>query len=268
VSVTTNGSLSLIALRCGAINADTGLLYRGELSDERADIPVMCFAVVHPEGVVVFETGMNPEVRRDPIEYWGPTAKSVLVPVCTDDDDVTARLAQAGVALTDVRYVVNSHLHNDHAGMNRYFPDTTVVVRTSEYEHAVAQMDQRFTGYLSHDFTGDDVAPHHIEYDDTHDVYGDGAITLVSTIGHTPGHQSMRVRFPSGRAFVLTGDAMYRRVSLCTADPPGVLWDRDHAVASIHKIAAMEAAGDTVLVNHDPGDWSECTDTLVVHREG
>ncbi len=263
----TPRSLTLVAMRCGEIRADPGLLYRGELSDERIVIPVMCFAILHPEGVVVFETGMNPEVRRDPIEYWGPVAKSVLEPLCTDDDDVTARLEHAGVSTTDVRYVVNSHLHNDHAGMNRYFPEATVVVRAREYGHALTQMDQRFTGYLSHDFTGDDIAPHTIEYDDTYDVFGDGAINLVSTIGHTPGHQSLRVQFASGRAFVLSGDAMYQRASLCSAEPPGILWDRDAAVASIRKLASMQDRGDTVLVNHDPGDWAECTDTLVVHRE-
>lgn len=49
--MTANGWLTLIALRCGDIRADAGLLYRGELSDERVVIPVMCFAVVHSEGV-------------------------------------------------------------------------------------------------------------------------------------------------------------------------------------------------------------------------
>jgi hypothetical protein len=38
----------------------------------------------------------------------------------------------------------------------------------------------------------------------------------------------MRARFPSGHAFVLSGDAMYQRASLCTDNPPGVLSDHDH----------------------------------------
>jgi glyoxylase-like metal-dependent hydrolase (beta-lactamase superfamily II) len=231
-------------------------------------IPVMCFAVVHRDGVVVFETGMNPEVRRDPIAYWGPVAKRVLEPLYPDGADVIARLEQAGVALADVRYVVNSHLHNDHAGMNRYFPDATVVVRAREFAHAVEKMDQRNTGYLSHDFTGNDATPQTIEYEETYDVFGDGTIELVSTIGHTPGHQSLRVCFPSGRAFVLSGDALYQRSSLCNGHPPGILWDRAAAESSVRKLAGMQDQGDTVLVNHDPDDWAECTDTLVLHHEG
>jgi hypothetical protein len=30
----------------------------------------------------------------------------------------------------------------------------------------------------------------------------------------------------------------------------------------------MQDQGDTVLVNHDPDDWAECADTLVLQREG
>jgi hypothetical protein len=37
--MTIDGRLTLIALRCGEIRADAGLLYRGELSDDRVVIP-------------------------------------------------------------------------------------------------------------------------------------------------------------------------------------------------------------------------------------
>ena len=106
-----------------------------------------------------------------------------------------------------------------------------------------------------------------IEFEETYDLFEDGSVVLVSTIGHTPGHQSMRVRFPSGRGFTLSGDAMYRHSSLCSGCPPGVLWDRDLAIASITKLKAMDDQGDTVLVNHDPDMWTECTATQVVHSE-
>src|SRR4051812_42280308 len=113
--------MDLIALHCGDIHADAGLLYRGEFSDDRVTVPIMCFLVVHDDGVVLFETGMNPEVRRDPIAYWGSLARDRLVPYLPDGATVTERVTQANVAVTDLRYVVNSHLHNDHAGMNREF---------------------------------------------------------------------------------------------------------------------------------------------------
>lgn len=214
------------------------------------------------------ETGINPEARRDAIGYWGRVVeRDIVVPIFPDDAAVTERLRQAGIAVGDVRFVVNSHLHNDHARMNRYFEDSTVLVRTCELEHATSQMDKPYTGYLSNDFHGDDAAMRMIEFDDTYDIFGDGLLVLVSTIGHTPGHQSLRVRFPSGRGFTLSGDAMYQHSSLCTGCPPGVLWDREFAVASITKLKAMDERGDTVLVHHDPVMWTECTGTQRLHSE-
>ena len=107
-----------------------------------------------------------------------------------------------------------------------------------------------------------------VEYDDTFDLFADGSVALVSTPGHSPGHQSLRVAFPSGKTFVVSGDAVYQRASLCDGCPPGVLWDKPQAEASVQKLIAMEQAGDTILVNHDPGQWQDVADVQSLHREG
>jgi glyoxylase-like metal-dependent hydrolase (beta-lactamase superfamily II) len=260
--------MELVALHCGDLRADAGLLYRGELSDDRVTVPIMCFLVVHDEGAVLFETGMNPEVRRDAIAYWGSLARNRLVPHLPDGATVIERVEQSTVAMTDLRYVVNSHLHNDHAGMNCEISGATVLVRNTEYAHATTLMDSHNTGYVRNDFYGDgSAAPQLIEYADTHDVFGDGTVTLVSTPGHSPGHQSLRVTFPSQKTFVISGDAVYQRASLCDGCPPGVLWDKAQAEASVQKLIAMDQSGDTVLVNHDPGQWAGVDDVQSLHRE-
>src|SRR5206468_11824799 len=44
-----------------------------------------------------------------------------------------------------------------------------------------------------------------------HDVFGDGSVTILSTPGHTPGHQSLLVRLPKTGYVVLSGDAVHFR---------------------------------------------------------
>jgi glyoxylase-like metal-dependent hydrolase (beta-lactamase superfamily II) len=99
--------------------------------------------------MVLFETGMNPEVRRDPIGYWGTLARKHLVPVLPDGATGPAR-ATAGMR-GDLRYVVNSHLHNDHAGMNTAF-DRSLAVRASG-TRTPQHSWPRPPGYVRNDFT-------------------------------------------------------------------------------------------------------------------
>jgi hypothetical protein len=68
-------------------------------------------------------------------------------------------------ALGDVRFVENGHLHNDHAGMHRYFGGSTVLERAFDLDYATAQMDGPYTGHLGNDFQGDDATIETIEND-------------------------------------------------------------------------------------------------------
>ena len=43
----------------------------------------------------------------------------------------------------------------------------------------------------------------------TSDVFRDGSVTILSTPGHTPGHQSLLVKLPKTGAIVLSGDAVH-----------------------------------------------------------
>lgn len=264
----------LHAARCGTIRVDSGLLDGGDpdgrtrLSGELRAVPSMCFVLEHPEATVVWDTSMHPAVCTDPVGHWGPLAESVTVPEYVPDELLTARIALLGIDVEAVGIVLNSHLHNDHCGMNRFFPGATVMGRRCEVEHAEAQMTNPISGYVEADFHGDGQRRELFDYDDRHDVFGDGIVELVSTIGHTPGHQSLAITFPSGRRFVLTGDAVYTTTQLATGAPPGLTWDRDAAIESsrhLGRLAADDAT--TLLVPHDPATWAEVGDVATVWSE-
>ncbi len=83
--------------------------------------PVFAFALVHPEGEVLFDTDLGsdePEVE----EWFRPTRRPL-----------PEALAAHGIDLLDVVAVVNSHLHFDHCGQNRLFRGTPIFVQSSEY---------------------------------------------------------------------------------------------------------------------------------------
>ena len=65
----------------------------------------------------------------------------------------------------------------------------------------------------------------------SHDVFGDGAVTIIPTPGHTPGNQSVCVELPSG-PLVLAADASYLDAAMRARRLPGVVWNPDAMVAS------------------------------------
>ncbi|MFZ3034278.1 MAG: N-acyl homoserine lactonase family protein [Parvibaculum sp.] len=259
--------MKLLSARCGHIDVDIGLLEGGGINGNLRRVPSMCFIIEHPEGLVLWDTSMHPCICADPTGYWGRLATTVTVPHYSENETLLARLAQAGIDASQIRFVINSHLHNDHCGMNRFFPQATVLLRRSEFDHAVGLMDTGKHGYVRDDFYGDGQTVEMIEYDDSFDVFDDGRLKLLSTVGHTPGHQSLQVTFPSGRQFVMTGDALYTSRQLATRQPPGLVFDKSEALVSANRLADLGDKGATVLIHHEPGIWSDKADVETLWQE-
>ena len=184
-------------------------------------------------------------------------ATAVTVPHYSESEALLARLTQAGIDASQIRFVINSHLYNDYCGVNRFFPQATVLLRQSEYDHAVGMMDTGKHGYMRDDFCGDGQTVEMIECDDSYDIFDGSRLRLLSTVGHTPGHQSLQVTFPSGRQFVMTGDALYTSRQLATRQPLGLVFDKREALASANRLADLGEKGATILIHHEPGIWSE-----------
>ncbi len=229
--------------------------------------PVMAFIIQTAGETVLFDTGMHPHVREDAVAYWGGIARRHLVPVLPDEADVVSRLEAAGIAPKNVTLVINSHLHNDHAGMNRFFPDSRILVRQREWDHAITVMDDNSSGFVRNDFYDDNALPDFFDYESECDLLGNGVLTLVSTPGHTPGHQCLKITFPSGARHILSGDAVYSAGQLDTGDPPAITWDRDVAVESVKRLAGLRDSGASVHVCHDPGEWNGVEKVQTVYEE-
>lgn len=259
--------MKLTAIGCGTILCDLGLLFEGEPSRESEHIPVTAFLVSHPDGMLLWDTGMNRAVRDAPLDHWGGVAKRLLVPHLGEGQDVVERLGAMGIEPSDVDIVVNSHLHNDHCGMNSYFPDARVLIRERELAHAVERMDTPSSGFVRADFYTEPDSIEVFDYDDSYDVFGDGTVKLISTAGHTPGHQCLQVTFASGASYVLTGDAAYNHDQICSCQASGISWSKDEMVRSLERLRGLEEAGSTILVAHDRARWSDLDGPRVIHEE-
>ena len=128
--------MKLWALRCGNLYTDVGGLVTGRSAGAMGEVPVMCFAVDTGDGVLVFDTGLHEACcGGDPAAHFGAMLNLFEIR-CPRHALVDERLRQAGYSVEDVRWVVNSHLHFDHAGRNAAFPVARQYVRARELSWA------------------------------------------------------------------------------------------------------------------------------------
>jgi glyoxylase-like metal-dependent hydrolase (beta-lactamase superfamily II) len=242
--------MRLFAFTCGWLTGSMGNFLAGETG--RLRVPVPCYLIEHPRGRVLFDSGLHPDVAADPAARLGLAARIFDVEF-RPGEDVAGRLAALEVDAGEIRYLVNSHLHFDHTGGNAVLPRAQLVVQRREW-HAGHDADLTAANYYDpRDYdTGHDV----LTVDGEHDLFGDGRIVCVPTFGHTPGHQSLRVRLDTGDV-VLTSDACYLRRTLEALHLPAVVHDAESMRASLLRLRALRDAGARLFFGHDPEFWRD-----------
>jgi glyoxylase-like metal-dependent hydrolase (beta-lactamase superfamily II) len=244
-----DGELQLFALTCGWLTGPTAGFLAGEPG--RLRVPVPCFLVDHPHGLVLFDSGLHPDTQHDPAARLGAAARVFTVEFYPGEE-VAARLAALGVDAARIALLVNSHLHFDHTGGNAGIPNARLVIQRREWEAGQNPDLARRNFYDPKDYaTGHDV----LAVDGEHDLFGDGRVVCLPTYGHTPGHQSLRVRLASGPV-VLAADACYLRRTLDDLHLPAIAHDPDAMLATLHRLRALRAAGTRIVYGHDAADWA------------
>ncbi len=201
--------------------------------DSGVAYPVHGFAVTHPEGLVLVDTGVG-EPGTTFVRDWRPVARRI-----------DTQLAAMGLAAADVRLVVNTHLHWDHCGQNAVFTQAPFVVQRREYETA-----REREGIIWEWFQ---VAGARFELVDGARELLPG-IRVLPAFGHTVGHQVVVVETDRGPV-VLGGDAAdsvdgFEQEALALATVPE---DAEAWRAALRELKALEPAA--VLLCHDPAPW-------------
>ena len=241
--------LRLYAMTCGWLTGHKALFLAG--AEGRLRVPVPSYLIEHPKGRVIFDSGMHIGAQTDTAGTLGRSA-SLFDVEFRKGEELRARLETLDVDVASVRYLVNSHLHFDHAGGNAQIPNAELVVQRREWEAGGEPdlVEKNFFDPRDYDL-GHDVKT----VEGEHDLFGDGSIVCLPTYGHTPGHQSLRVRLASGDV-VLCADACYLRQSLEEMHLPAVVFDRDQMRTSLETLGRLQSAGARMFYGHDPDFWT------------
>lgn len=197
-----------------------------------------CYLIHHTsEGYLLWDTGITDRLAG--------VASGAQVPALGytwyRDQPLVAELATVGVKPADIRYVVLSHTHPDHAGNVDEFPDAILVMQKAEWDYAQTLPQKPF---------GPDHKTELVSGDK--DLFGDGSLTLLSTPGHTPGHESLLVHLKKTGYVVLSGDVVHFEDNWEHRRVPDFNADKAASLASMEKIARVLKDKDAQLwINHD-----------------
>lgn len=221
--------------------------------DAAPRIPFPMYLIEHPDGLVLFDGGLDPDHAGDPEAAYGEMATRLRMDF-REEHTVEHHLDRLGFTLADVGTVIASHLHFDHAGAFKQLPHATTYLGAGEMDYARSPERFASTWFRTEDFD-DRHGIRWAELSADHDVFGDGAVTVLHLPGHTPGSLAALVRLP-GQAFVLTGDVVHTRQAYDSEIHYHGDVDSITARASLRRLAALEREhGAQVWICHDPEDW-------------
>jgi N-acyl homoserine lactone hydrolase len=222
-------------------------------------LPIYAFAIEHPEGVIVVDTGETARVaERGYFPRWSPFFRFAVREVVPPEQEIGRQLERLGITPSDIRWVVMTHLHTDHAGGLHHFPNNEILVSRTELEYA-AGLRGRLRGYVNKPWP-EWFEPTLVElppvefgpFPTSMRLTEAGDVTLVPTPGHSPGQLAMLIDH-GDHTVLLAGDSSYTEDAMLRGAVDGVGPDEDAERLTHERIRAYAAATPTVyLPSHDP----------------
>lgn len=241
--------MRLFALTCGWLEGELGYLMEG--GEGRIDLPIPAYLIEHPKATILFDTGMHPDCQLNPEARVGRRAAQLFSFNYHPGEEISARLEAIGRDPARIDLLVNSHFHFDHVGGNALVPNATMIVQRREWEAGMDPDIAARRGFNRRDF---DLGHKLTLIDGEYDVFGDSSVVCLPTYGHTPGHQSLKLRLSSGE-IVLAADSCYFCRTLRERRLPQNVYDREAMHASLDRLARLEKSGARIFFGHDGDFW-------------
>jgi N-acyl homoserine lactone hydrolase len=238
-------SVRLYVLDCGVLKRGEPTAYgltRSQVGS--TDFSDACYLVVHPRGTLLWDVGIIPDDQITPGGVEVAAANGTNVAGKT----LRSQLAGIGYTARDITYLAISHGHADHVANANEYAGATVLIQRAEWDSMFSEAAQKQPLFATYSALKSSKT---MKLEGDHDVFGDAAVVLKSTPGHTPGHQSLFLKLAKTGPVLLTGDLYHYAAERALKKVPV----RDNQAQTVASRAAIEEflrkTGAQLWIQHD-----------------
>jgi glyoxylase-like metal-dependent hydrolase (beta-lactamase superfamily II) len=215
---------------------------REELKE--VDFTNTSYLIVHPKGTLMFDAGAIED------SHFKGDGTPVTEGILSATKPLLPQLASAGYRPSDIDYFVLSHYHSDHTANANAFAGSTWIVQKAERDFMFSDKPQGIIQPAQYSALRN--ARTRLLDNENLDVFGDGAVQVLATPGHTPGHQVVLVRLPKTGPVLLAGDLYHYPEERTTGRIPTFEFNAEQSKASRAQVEALvKQMGAQLWIEHD-----------------
>lgn len=221
-------------------------------------LPVWTWIIVHPEGTFLIDTGLSSEVNQtgyfkelDFISkyYFEQQMKFDI----SKENEIDTQLNKIGINADAISKVLLTHLHLDHTGGLKHFPNTPIYVAEKEWKTKDGSFPKLFPSNLNIQTVKLDDSFE--SFEECHYLTESRDLLMISTPGHTRGHVSLALIAGGKRMYLFGGDVAYSQKRLLEQTFSATINSHKSNLHSCKKILELAKKRSIVFMpSHDPNN--------------
>ncbi len=233
-----HADLKLYVFDCGQLSFPDVTAFG--LSNEETSVRelfVPCYLIKHDDHLMVWDAGL-------PLADVGQSGGNSRY-----QTSFLQQLAAMNISPADIDFIAFSHMHYDHVGAANAFNQSTLLIQEAEATAAFEHPEDNpvFRPELYSQLRDSN----RISLSGDYDVFGDGSVKIISTPGHTPGHQSLYLELSRFGPLILSGDLYHFEASRELRRTPVFNTSIEETLMSMDKVESLlELTGATFWIEH------------------
>ncbi|MFN8575236.1 MAG: MBL fold metallo-hydrolase [Candidatus Sericytochromatia bacterium] len=207
-----NEKLELSVIMTGYTSTPEFLIYQGGGLKEHTT-SFSAIYIKHPKGDILFDTGLGTMAKEQQQEMSLINRNLFKF---KDLNPIIKQLKENNHDISNVKNIILSHMHWDHASGLKDFPNTNIFADKNEFEFAITE-DAKEPAFIKSQYSSIENQFKNLEFkkekfllfDEICDFYNDGSLILVKLDGHTKGSVGLFIKTQSNKILFFVGDLIW-----------------------------------------------------------